>query len=99
MSEQGCSTESCTTSKKSNSDCGCDMHEKLLALADAAWEELLKEKIKAEINKTNGEHMDKIAKLVAEANCAKWGHMIQGKVKCNEYQENLKTLMTAGCDK
>ncbi len=101
MSEQCCSTESCATTQKSDSDCGCgcDMHEKLLLLADDAWMELLKEKIKAEIDKSNGQHMDKIAKLVADTNCDKWGHMIQAKVKCNEYQDNLKALMTAGCDK
>lgn len=100
MSEQCCSTENCTctTTPKTESDCGCNMHEKLLTLADDAWMELLKEKIKANIEKSNGPHMDKIAKLVADTNCARWGHMIQAKVKCNEYQENLKALMTDGCD-
>ncbi len=96
MSEECCTTESCATSQKASGE--CDMHEKLLALADDAWMELLKEKIKAEIEKTNGQHMDKIAKLVSDANFAKWGSMINAKVKCNEYKENLKALMSGGCN-
>lgn len=99
MSEECCTTESCATAPKTNGDCECNMHEELLALADDAWMELLKDKIKAEIEKANGPHMDKIAKLVADANCAKWGNMIQAKVKCNEYKENLKALMIGGCTK
>lgn len=98
MSEECCTIESCTTSSKNSSDCGCDMHEKLLTLADEAWMELLKEKIKAEIEKTNGKHMDKIAKLVSDANFVKWGNMINTKVQCNEYKESLKNLMSGGCD-
>jgi hypothetical protein len=75
------------------------MPERLLALADEAWMELLKEKMKAEIEKTNGAHMSEVAKLVVEANCAKWGNMIQAKMKCNEYKESLRALMTGGCKK
>lgn len=98
MSEERCTTESCVTTQKTDGDC-CNFHETLLALADDAWMELLKEKIKIEIEKSGGQHMDKIAKLVADANCAKWGNMIHAKVKCDEYKENLKALMTGGCDK
>lgn len=99
MSEECCTTESCATTQKTNSDCGCDMPEKSLVLADEAWMELLKEKIKVEIEKANGPHMDKIAKLVADANCAKWGNMIKTNARCNEYKEGLKALMIGGCDK
>ncbi len=75
------------------------MHEKLLILADDAWMELMKEKIKAEINKASGPHMEKIAQLVVETNFAKWSDLIQAKTKCNEYKDNLKALMAGGCEK
>lgn len=42
--------------------------------------------------------MDKIAKLVSDANFAKLGAMINAKVKCNGYKENLKALMSGGCN-
>lgn len=99
MSENCSSTECCTTDSKGNNDHECTMHEELLALADEAWMELLKEKIKGEIEKSGGAHMDKIAKLVADANCAKWGDMIAAKTKCNAYKESLKALMSGDCCK
>ncbi|MDR3543993.1 MAG: hypothetical protein P4L69_24020 [Desulfosporosinus sp.] len=99
MSEECSTTKSCSTAHNTNNDSECDMHERLLALADDAWMELLKEKMKTEIEKTNGPHMNNIAKLVVDANCAKWGSMIQVKVKCNEYKESLKALMMGGCNK
>lgn len=87
-----CSTETTTC------DC-CDMPEKLLTLADEAWYELLKEKIKAEILDSCGPRMDKLAKLIAETNHAKWTHEIQGKVKCEEYKGSLKAMFTEECNK
>ena len=75
----------------------CDMHSMLLELADEAWMEVLKEKIKAIILATSGDHLDKIAKLVAGANEAKWTHMMSGKLKCEEYRTALKELISAGC--
>jgi hypothetical protein len=75
------------------------MPEKLLAIADEAWYELLKEKIKKEIEKSCGPRLDKLSKLVAEANNGKWAHEIQGKVKCDEYKRNLKAMFTEDCNK
>lgn len=100
MSDQ-CHSETTCPTKNVTDDCTCNMPEKLLALADEAWNELLKEKIKEEISKSCGESMDKLAKLVAETNKAKWTHTIKGKVRCREYKDKLKALFTAGassCD-
>lgn len=82
--------------KAATSDSGCDMPGKLLALADEAWHELLKEKIKVEIAQSCGDGMDKLAKLVADTNKAKWAHTIKGKVKCDEYQKKLKEFFSEG---
>lgn len=98
MSEGTCSTETCATTKTNDSDC-CNMHEEMLALADEAWMELMKEKMKAEIDRVSGAHMEKVAKLVTETNFAKWSDLIKGKAKCNEYKDNLKKLMTEECCK
>lgn len=95
MSDQ-CHTETPCMTKAASSDCGCDMPEKLLALADEAWHELLKEKIKAEIAKSCPDSMDKLARLVAETNKAKWAHTMKGKLKCDEYKNKLKEFFTEG---
>ncbi len=94
-----CDSDQCSTAKSENTGECCDMPEKLLALADEAWFEVLKEKMKAEISTTCGDRLDKLAKLVTETNQDKWMHTIQGKVKCEEYKENLKAMFAGKCDK
>ena len=55
-SKEDCGPKSNTTG--GGSDC-CDMPEKLLCLADEAWREALKEKMKEHILKNSSEHLDK----------------------------------------
>lgn len=85
------SKESCTetAAAHASSEC-CDMPEKLLCLADEAWKEVVKEKIKKEIEKSSGAKLDAIAKLVAEANHRRWSYMIEGKQKCDEFKQQVK---------
>ncbi len=89
--EHCCSTQSC--------GCECPMPEKLLCLADQAWMELVKEKIKAEIDAKCGEELKKLAGVVAKANCEKWQSMIAGKQRCEEYRSEVKAFFSKGCDK
>ncbi len=91
-SKEDCGPKSNTTG--GGSDC-CDMPEKLLCLADEAWREALKEKMKEHILKNSSEHLDKIASVVTEANHKRWAHKIQGKQHCNEYGESLRETMIA----
>lgn len=84
---QGTCTE--TAAPQANTEC-CDMPEKLLCLADEAWKEVVKEKIKKEIEKSSGAKLDAIAKLVAETNHRKWSYLIEGKQKCDEYKQQVK---------
>lgn len=49
-----------------------DFAHELLDLADEAWMEVLKEKIKDQIRENNGKHLDALAKLVAESNNVRW---------------------------
>jgi hypothetical protein len=97
--QEQCCCETAASPAPHQDECCCDMPEKLLQLADEAWMEVLKEKIKKQIADTSGEKLDEIARLVTETNCAKWQNMIAGKVQCEEYKANLKKMMTTECKK
>lgn len=73
---------------------GCHCAEKFLEIADEAWKEVLKEKIKAQIIAHKGEHLDKLAELIAKANGARWKHKISSKTKTNEFKDALKELFS-----
>ena len=73
----------------------CHCEEKFLKLADEAWMELLKEKIKAKVEKKQGENLEKLAEIVAEANAEKWKHKITIKMKCEDYKNTLKDFFTS----
>lgn len=75
-----------------DSEC-CNMPEKLLCLADEAWKEVVKDKIKQEIEKTAGAKLDALAKLVAETNHKKWTHLIEGKQKCDQFKDQVKEAL------
>jgi hypothetical protein len=96
MSNETCSTQAdnCQTPSQKGQE-HCDMSEKLLHLADEAWMELLKEKIKKEIEASCGEQMNKVAKLVSETNKAKWSHKMAAKQGCHEYRHNLMALFSS----
>ncbi len=95
--QQQCDTQGqCdTTAGSAPADECCDMPERLLGLADEAFDELLKDKLKERILAKKEATLDKLADLVAEANCAKWSHKIQAKKGCNDYKQGLMAIMTA----
>lgn len=81
--------------------CACECHnhhhkkytKELLCLADQAWMEVLKEKIKEEILKTSGKHLDQMAKLVSEANHKRWKEKLAEKKQLEDFDDDLKSLM------
>lgn len=73
----------------------CNFSEKLLKLADEAWMEVLKEKIKIGIENKHGEHLEKLAEIVGNTNSAKWKHKIKSKAKCEEYKNTLKDFFAS----
>lgn len=84
----------------------CHQHESyadlLLHLADEAWMEVLKEKIKDHIRQASGEHINQLAKLVSEANHAQWKDKFQKKKDHCEFEERLHALLgsqTQCCNK
>lgn len=86
--------ETCSTGASHGKEQECNMHEKLLCLADEAWKEVLKEKIKQEIEKSSGAKLSQLAKVVAEANGRKWAFMIQGKKACDDFKTQVRNLLS-----
>lgn len=80
-----------------NCGCGCDCgcSDKFLSLADEAWMEVLKEKIKCKIIEHKSEHMDKLAELIAKANGERWKNKISSKTKSNEFKDELKAFFSS----
>lgn len=99
MSEQHCKCgEHCQCGDKPRQEhheehCHCE--EKFMKIADEAWMELLKEKIKAEIEKKQGDSLEKLAEIITKANSEKWRHKITIKSKCEEYKNNLKDFFSS----
>jgi hypothetical protein len=63
----------------------------MLELADMAWMEVLKEKMKEHI-RNNDHKIDELAKIVCETNHQRWqGKMAAQRVKM-EYEQKLKNL-------
>lgn len=70
--------------------------EQLLEMADEAWMEVLKEKIKQQIITTSGQHLDNLAKLVAESNKDRWKHKLSSHKVCQDYKEKLAEFFSQG---
>lgn len=79
----------------SNCSCGCGCSDKFLKIADEAWMEVLKEKIKDKILAHKGEHIDKLAEIIAKANGEKWRNKISAKTKGNEFKDSLKEFFSS----
>lgn len=83
----------CAESHEQKGSCCCA--EKFLAIADEAWKEVLKDKIKAKILAKKGEHMEQLADLIATINGEKWKHKISERLKSDEYKEKLKEFFSS----
>lgn len=96
--KEKCCTCGCTDySHEHDTEGSCHCAEKFLELADEAWKEVLKEKIKEKIIIKKAEHLDKLAEIVAKANGEKWKNIISSKMQCNEFKENIKEYFSS-CD-
>lgn len=67
--------------------------DELLALADEAWMEVLKEKIKDQIRSTSSQHLDALAKLISQANHNRWKHKMEGKTTKEDFEQNLQQIL------
>ena len=83
------------------STCGSEVSshshsEKFLELADQAWMEVLKEKIKENI-RSNAKHLDELAGIIAEANHERWKKKMDTKKCCGNFEEKLNHFFGQTC--
>ena|ERR1700722_19548562 len=76
--------------------CHCHHHHKpqefssqLTDLADEAWMDLLKDKIREHVERLEGAHLDELAKIVAEANKERWKNKMSGEKGCEEFKQRI----------
>ncbi len=82
----GCSNCCCEESSCESEHDGHMKSHKLLQIADVAWMEVLKEKIKEHII-ANDHKIDELAKIVSEANHERWKHKMKEEKCCTEHEE------------
>jgi len=66
------------------------MTDLVMKLANKAWEQLLLEKMKKEIEKLHGTGVQKVAEAGVAAGHAQWEHKMTGKMKCHEHKDKIK---------
>lgn len=91
----GCGAKISHTHSDSGCNCGCSCSDNFLKLADEAWMEVLKEKIKGQIITHKGEQMDKLAAIIAKANGERWKNKISSKINSNEFKDSLKEFFSS----
>ncbi|MFH1094693.1 MAG: hypothetical protein V1728_00570 [Candidatus Micrarchaeota archaeon] len=73
---------------------GCEMTDEMMELADEAWSCLMKEKMKAYLEKMDGKKMDTIAQAAVEVSKAHWGGKMKMKADMREAMEKLRMAMS-----
>ncbi|MBK6895702.1 MAG: hypothetical protein IPH06_03835 [Alphaproteobacteria bacterium] len=90
--DNSCSTEICDSGKGS-CDSGkseeCTWAEDLLCLAKCAKHELLKEKMKKELEAKMGKKLDAVAKVAVEAMLKCIEHKMEAMEACHDYKDKL----------
>lgn len=92
----GCSKCGCGSKHHSCQESeGCQCVEKFFEIADEAWREVLKEKIKNKILSKKGEHLEQLAEIIAVANGERWKNKISIKIKGAEFKDKIKELFSS----
>lgn len=66
-----------------------DFANQLIEMADNAWMELVKDKIKDHILASSGKELDKLAQLVAESNKLRWKEKLAMQKGSKDFKEKL----------
>ena len=85
------------TSCKKKSKCdkgGCHKIDEMLNLTRCAKKELLKEKIKANLDKKIGTKLDKVADLLVEAMLEEYRSAMQGKARNSALENNIREVFS-----
>lgn len=92
--EQSCNTSCCDSGCGKDSCCEDESKGKMfMGLANEAWSELMKEKMKAAYQKAIGDKMDRAAAISVEACMAYWKHKMTSEAACAEFEEKLMKAM------
>lgn len=83
---------SCCEHEHDGEESGCEM-EVFFCLAKKAWKKLMVEKIKAEMERMEGEKLNRLAKLIAETKVKKFHAKMEKKKALHEFQSQLGDLM------
>lgn len=100
MGEKCCNSNKENSCEHKESCCNhehhCEFLKFLLEVADCAWKEALKEKIKEHILATQGDRMAELAKIVSETNNERWKHKMQKKRGLKDFKERLSHFFGEG---
>ncbi len=90
MDKECCEDNCCTTSSEC---CGesQSMSKEMMRLANEAWEDLIKEKMKEAYDKTIGSNMSKTAQVSVEACIKYWEAKMKGQADWAQFEEKLKS--------
>jgi len=69
-----------------------DFYAQLIEMADEAWMEVLKCKIKEEIKNKTGTHLDELAKIVSDANHYRWKHKMEARKGGGDFKEKVRNF-------
>ncbi|MBI1935580.1 hypothetical protein HYS31_04005 [Candidatus Woesearchaeota archaeon] len=100
MGEECCGDGCCESGKGSGcceESCCCEESmskgKYMMGLADRAWEELMKEKMKVAFEKAKGEKMERVAQMSVEACMAYWSNKMKEEGAWAEFEEKLRNAM------
>ncbi|MFM7469279.1 MAG: hypothetical protein ACKO37_07265 [Vampirovibrionales bacterium] len=71
----------------------CCLSEKLLHIAEEAWHELMKEKIKVAMEASCGDAMTHLAQAAAQASKAQWEAKLSAKMATKQASHHLKDVI------
>ena len=84
-----CSNESCCSYKDEMED----KSKMMMDMANEAWHELMKDKIKSAYEKLIGEKMNKTAHVCAEMCIAYWGNKMKEEMTSAEFEDKIRKAM------
>ncbi len=88
----GCQIQECSSCSAQRHGGSWNKADKLLALADAAWLEVLKEEIKNRI-RSGDTKIGQIADIIADVNRNRWHAKMAEKQNCDEFEKRMKDLL------
>ena len=97
--ENECSEDKCCSTGKESCCCESSCGESnnvskiVLQLANEAWGELMKDKMKAAYEKETGDKMSKAAQVGVEASIAFWSGKMKERASFAEFEEKLRKAM------